>query len=67
MFCRMIDNRAVDVVSSYKDRFHQGLHSEFVECPDDVQTGWIYNADEDTWSAPPEPDLPDPEPEESSE
>ena len=64
MYCRKIDNRAVDVVPSYKDRFHQGLHSQFVECPDDVQAGWIYNADEDTWSAPPEPEA---EEEESSE
>jgi len=64
MYCRLVNNEAVDVVPSYEDRFHQGLHSEFVECPDDVQAGWIYNADEDTWSAPPEPEA---EEEESSE
>jgi hypothetical protein len=64
MYCRLINNTAVDVVPSYKDRFHQGIHSQFVECPDDVQAGWIYNADEDTWSAPPEIEE---EEEESSE
>jgi hypothetical protein len=64
MYCRIINNQAVDVVPSYKDRFHQGFHSQFVECPDDVQAGWIYNADKDTWSAPPEPEA---EEEESSE
>ena len=67
MYCRLINNEAVDVVPTYHDRFHPNLHAEFVECPDDVQAGWIYDADADTWSAPPEPDLPDPEPEESSE
>ena len=67
MFCRKINNTAVDVVNSYKDRFHISLHEEFVEGPNDVQIGWIYDADKDTWSEPPEPDLPDPEPEESSE
>ena len=64
MYCRIVDEKAVDVVPSYKDRFHQGIHSQFVECPNDVQAGWIYNADEDTWSAPPEIEE---EEEESSE
>ena len=64
MYCRIVDEKAVDVVPTYKDRFHEGLHSQFVECPNDVQAGWIYNADEDTWSAPPEPEA---EEEESSE
>lgn len=64
MYCRIVDEKAVDVVPTYKNRFHQGLHSQFIECPDDVQAGWIYNADEDTWSAPPEIEE---EEEESSE
>ena len=64
MYCRIINNQAVDVVPTYKDRFHEGLHSQFVECPNDVQAGWVYNADEDTWSAPPEIEE---EEEESSE
>ncbi len=67
MYCRLINNEAVDVVPTYHDRFHPNLHAEFVECPDDVQAGWIYDADKDAWSEPPEPDLPDPKPEESSE
>ena len=62
MYCRIINTQAVDVVPTYEDRFHQGIHSQFVECPDDVQAGWIYDADKDTWSAPPEE-----EEEESSE
>ena len=62
MYCRIINNQAVDVVPTYEDRFHEGLHSQFVECPNDVQAGWIYDVDEDTWSAPPEE-----EEEESSE
>mgnify|MGYP003116154643 CR=1 FL=1 len=62
MFCRIVNGRAVDVVGSYKNCFHPSLHSEFVACPVDVQHGWVYDADEDTWSAPPEP-----EEEESSE
>ena len=62
MYCRIINNQAVDVVPTYEDRFHEGLHSQFVECPNDVQAGWIYDADEDSWSAPPEE-----EEEESSE
>ena len=62
MYCRIINNQAVDVVPTYEDRFHEGLHSQFVECPNDVQAGWFYDADEDTWSAPPEE-----EEEESSE
>ena len=62
MYCRIINNQAVDVVPTYEDRFHQGIHSQFVECHDDVQAGWIYDADKDTWSAPPEE-----EEEESSE
>jgi hypothetical protein len=64
MFCRKINNTAVDVCLDYKNQFHASLHPEFVECPSDVQAGWIYNADEDTWSAPPEPEA---EEEESSE
>tara|TARA_Y100000114_G_scaffold20865_1_gene16785 strand:+ start:1111 stop:1305 length:195 start_codon:yes stop_codon:yes gene_type:complete len=64
MYCRIVDEKAVDVVPTYKDRFHEGLHSQFVECPNDVQAGWVYNADEDTWSAPPEIEE---EEEESSE
>ena len=58
MFCRLVNNVAVDVVISYKDRFHPSLHSGFVACPDDVKTGWVYDADADTWSAPviPEPE-----------
>ena len=64
MYCRIINNQAVDVVPTYEDRFHQGIHSQFVECPDDVQAGWIYDADKDTWSAPPDPEV---EEEESSE
>lgn len=63
MFCRIVQGSAVDVVNSYEDRFHVSLHGEFVECPNEVKAGWIYNADEDTWSAPPEPE----EEEESSE
>ena len=62
MYCIIINYQAVDVVPTYEDRFHEGLHSQFVECPNDVQAGWIYDADEDTWSAPPEE-----EEEESSE
>ncbi len=59
MFCRIANGVAIDIVPSYKDRFHASLHSEFVECPDDVETGWVYDADADTWSAPvaPEPDT----------
>ena len=64
MYCRIVDEKAVDVVPTYKDRFHEGLHSQFVECPNDVQAGWIYDADKDTWSAPPEIEE---EEEESSE
>ena len=64
MFCRIANGQAVDVVNSYEDRFHISLHVEFVECPNEVQAGWIYNADEDTWSAPPEIEE---EEEESSE
>ena len=64
MFCRIVHGSAVDVVNSYEDRFHVSLHGEFVECPNEVQAGWIYNADEDTWSAPPEIEE---EEEESSE
>ena len=64
MYCRLINNEAVDVVPTYHDRFHPNLHAEFVECPDDVQAGWIYDADKDTWSAPPEIEE---EEEESSE
>ena len=64
MFCRIANGQAVDVVNSYEDRFHISLHVEFVECPNEVQAGWIYNADEDTWSAPPDPEV---EEEESSE
>lgn len=59
MYCRIVNGHAVDVVTSFKNRFHVGLHSQFVECPDDVQAGWTYDADTDTWSA---PVLPDPEP-----
>ena len=60
MYCRLVNNAAVDVVGSYKDRFHASLHSGFVECPDDVVAGWVYDADADTWAA---PVVPEPEPE----
>lgn len=60
MYCRLVNNAAVDVVSSYKDRFHPSLHKDFVSCTEDVKAGWVYDSDSDTWSAPPEPD---PEPE----
>ena len=62
MYCRLVNGHAVDVVPTYKDRFHVGLHSQFVECPDDVQAGWTYDPDTDTWAAPVEPD-PEPTPE----
>jgi len=52
MYCRIIGNSAVDVVSSYNERFNPSLHDQFVECPDDVQAGWIYDSGADTWSAP---------------
>ena len=55
MYCRLVNNQAVDVVNNYKNRFHPTLHSQFVECPDDVQAGWLYDADTDTWTAPPAP------------
>lgn len=61
MFCRIVNGRAVDVTGSYKDRFHPSLHSEFVTCPEDVEHGWVYDADNDTWSAYVEPD-PEPTP-----
>ena len=64
MYCRLVDGKAVDVVENYVDAFHPALYSEFVECPNDVQAGWIYDADKDTWSAPPEIEE---EEEESSE
>ena len=64
MYCRLVDGKAVDVVENYVDAFHPALYSEFIECPNDVQAGWIYDADEDTWSAPLEPEE---EEEESSE
>ena len=66
MFCRIVNGQAVDVVNSYKDRFHSSLHGEFVECPNDVQAGWLYDADADSWSAQPEPEAEEEE-EESSE
>jgi hypothetical protein len=62
MYCRLVNGAAVDVVTSFKHRFHASLHSEFVECPDDVAAGWTYDADTDTWAAPVEPD-PEPTPE----
>jgi hypothetical protein len=61
MYCRLVNNTAVDVVVAYKNRFHVSLHSEFVECPDNVEAGWTYDADTDTWAAPVIPE-PDPEP-----
>ena len=60
MYCRLVNNAAVDVVGSYKDRFHPSLHGDFVECPDDVVAGWVYDTDADTWAA---PVVPEPEPE----
>lgn len=59
MYCRILNNLAVDVVSSFNDRFHHNLHSQFVVCPDNVQTGWVYDPKADTWSAPviPEPEA----------
>ena len=61
MFCRIANGVAIDIVPSFKDRFHVSLHSQFVECPDEVKTGWVYDADADTWSAPviPEPESED--------
>jgi len=58
MYCRLVNNSAVDVVPSYRERFHASLHSSFVACPDDVKAGWVYDADADTWS---EPVVPEPE------
>lgn len=59
-YCRIVSGLAVDVVPSFKDRFHKSLHVQFVQCPNEVQAGWIYDADTDTWSAPPPPPEPDP-------
>lgn len=64
MYCRLVDGKAADVVGNYVGVFHPTLHFEFVECPDEVKAGWLYDADKDTWSAPPEPEA---EEEESSE
>ena len=59
MYCRILNNLAVDVVGSFNDRFHSSLHSQFVDCPDNVQTGWAYDPEADTWAAPviPEPEA----------
>lgn len=64
MYCRVVNNTAVDVVPSFKDRFHPSLHSGFVNCPDDVKAGWVYDADADTWTA---PVIPEPEEEPEAE
>ena len=55
-YCRIVNGRAVDVVPSVKDRFHPSLVAQFVQCPDEVQAGWIYDSETDTWSATPPPD-----------
>ena len=60
MFCRIANGVAIDIVPSYEDRFHPSLHSGFVECPDEVETGWVYDSDADKWSAPAAPES-DPE------
>ena len=64
MYCRLVNNSAVDVVGSFENRFHPSLHGDFVECPDDIVAGWVYNADADTWS---EPVVPEPEAEPEAE
>ena len=52
MYCRIINGAAVDVVPSFKNRFHISLHKEFVECPDHIGHSWLYDEETDTWSEP---------------
>lgn len=56
---RVVNNMAVDVTSDDPaSLFHPAVASEFVEVPDDVENGWIF--DGMNWVAP--PPLPAPAP-----
>ena len=57
-FARVIDNVAVDVSTDPSNCFHPDIAAQFVEVPDNVENGWIYDETAKTWSAP----TPQPEP-----
>jgi len=74
MYCRLVNSAAIDVVPSFKNSFHFSLHSQFVDCPDNVKAGWAYDPEAETWAAPviPEPEAeaeaePEAEPEAEAE
>ncbi len=60
-YARIVNNTAVDVrTESPAGCFTTNIASEFVEVPDDVETGWTLSGD--VWSAPviPEPVISEP-------
>ena len=60
-YARIIQNTAVDVrIESPEGCFTPNIVAEFVEVPDAVENGWLFN--DGTWSAPPTPPAPVPAP-----
>lgn len=51
-YARIINNVAVDVSLDPANQFHPVIASEFVEVPDTVGRGWLYDPDEDAWTEP---------------
>lgn len=51
-YARIINSVAVDVSADPSAQFHQDIASEFVDVPDEVQRGWLFDNGE--WSAPAE-------------
>ena len=60
-YANIVNNIAVDVSDDPATHYHPDIAAQFVEVPDEVQTGWVLGGD-GSWSAPVAVD-PQPEPE----
>lgn len=50
-YANIVNNIVVDVSDDPATHYHPDIAAQFVEVPDEVQTGWV-RGDDGTWSAP---------------
>ena len=62
-YARIQGNTVAEIVKpvdgfSIQQCFHPDLLKIIINCPDDVQAGWSYDAETGAFTAPPEPEAP---------
>lgn len=53
MFARVIDGVVVDISATPTLNFHPDIASEFIDVPENTQVGWVFDEQNQTFSAPP--------------